>query len=382
MGIALWGCGSDGPATSDGGSGGMGGTGGTVQKEIEVRSPLAEQAVCSATVRIRVTFSSSFDLSSYTVDATLTQDPDSGSPSVEDISDLFVVSQEAHQALADVAVPSLGPYLLTFDSIEVAFERLDYGDPDCPSCEDLLILDADLDAAVDAVINDYSDPWGSLVPIGDDVARDLGCELTDPTALRTVPKADECAPNCRTEYCDDVSYCGRGNSQRGNATMPLPGSSCLNKACRVHDLCYENDCIRPNCLFSTQADLANGCDQSILQQCNDPSCSTSIKEKLVCKVAKNLKDEADPEECGQQPCSGTSLCCQIAGHQDELNERLRACDGGCQVYDPDGDPTGTRICPPCFPGCGHRLNCTNAANICSLGECVGSNPGELCQTCE
>ena len=149
------------------------------------------------------------------------------------------------------------------------------------------------------------------------------CKLLFPVAECNVdPLPPSCqgpdqGKHCEGEYCDDIRYCGSGNScDPGLACFggggKVPGSGtrgkvtqCLNNTCFKHDKCYGETCEhRCVCVFNGQGE----CEDPFFESCTSGCGTESVTNAMVCGIAlgiRGLKEELpQPAQfyCDLPPC--------------------------------------------------------------------------------
>lgn len=369
--------GATGGVGGDGGSEAHGGTGGSVQQApLTFAWPQTNTIVCTDRLWVRVEFQ---ELSASPLAAVLVEGLDTASPTQTDIGDLFTVTGNVAEGSVDLT--RIGRASLTLDGVVVAFERRDGGDQACPLCSALVLSDELLSAVVGDVMAGLEDPWGSVTLIIDGAAKSFGCSLDTESVLFS-PKAEECK-DCDTEYCEEISYCGRGTSENNPGGLQGKGNACLNRACFEHDKCYRNECVARECAFTMQGSTGD-CDEKMFAKCDENACvgRFNFAARVICKGAKGLKaNRGGPENCENPPCAPGQLCCQIRPSSLETS-----CEAPCQVrvYEADGTWAGQikTMCRRCFVGCGSSIQCPDPfdeAVTCNSGVDEGGNPGNICK---
>src|SRR5262249_55499421 len=154
-----------------------------------------------------------------------------------------------------------------------------------------------LSTAAAAALKDLPDPWGADLNLAlERVATQLGCRLSSLARAQEVspaPSADSqqsarsVITPCECGYCDDVRYCGPGNSQTSTWPHPHVGS-CLNRVCAVHDLCYAEQCVSGKCYWTGASAI---CDDAFFSGC--AKCAGSIfdpfVDRAVCAIAEGIQ---------------------------------------------------------------------------------------------
>ncbi len=369
--------GATGGASGNGGSGARGGSGGSVQEApVSFAWPQTNAIVCTDKLWVRVEFQ---EPPATPIAVVLVEGIDTLSPNETDIGDLLTV--KGHVAEGSVDLARTGRASLTVDGVMVAFESRDDGDEACPFCNVLEPSDDLLSAVVAEVMAGLNDPWGSVALIIDGTAKSLGCS-PDPETVLFSPKAEECK-DCDTEYCEEISYCGRGTSENNPGGLQGKGNSCLNRACFEHDKCYRNECVARECAFTMQGSTGD-CDEKMFEKCDDKACvgRRDFAARVICKGAKGLKGSlGGPKNCENPPCALGALCCQ--SRPDSLET---TCEAPCQVrvYEADGSWAGKikTMCRRCFVGCGSSIQCPDPfveSVTCNPGANAGANPGNICK---
>ena len=329
-------------------------------------SPQPDGVVCTDRPWVWVRFQEPVDPAATSVLAILTEGVDTPAPIETDVSALFTITSSGAHAFVDLTVP--GRSSISVNGVTSTFERLAEGDPSCPLCDDLGLTQEDLLSLVADVVSEATDPWGNTRATVESVALRLGCTDMASTAAATqaVAKSSGLCFNCEDDYCPNVQYCGKGNSESSLAIYHLQDGSCVNRACFEHDQCYRENCVGSTCFFTTQGS-EGGCDEAMRDNCTDPGCATSWGEKVVCAIANELKKEYQPIWCPPDPLNPGERCCQPL---PSSNETVPAgiCSNGS--------------CPTCFRGRGVTFGCPidgDNANECLHNQTdEGENPGQLC----
>jgi hypothetical protein len=221
-----------------------------------------------------------------------------------------------------------------------------------PTCEELNVRGAQLDAAVQAALTGMQDPWGAELPkVVGRVAAELGCRLvTAPSASRAGLATTQAAATCPD--CDTVGYCG--SSQVG---PQIGEGSCMNQYCYEHDNCYPQSCVDKSCQFFTTQGSAGLCDDTFFARCADECANADWESAAICRVAHFAKDYVNPllfPNCQGPPCSAGQTC--------------NATTGMCETPTPTPTPSvlptpgATSTCGP--TSCGNDEECNPATGLC------------------
>jgi hypothetical protein len=184
----------------------------------------------------------------------------------------------------------------------------------------------DLRALADAAVAAHSDPANSnsFWTLVSTVAAAANCTIERPECAQSVGKSTAAAANktgyCQTNYCDDVSYCGPGDSQTNLLTAQTSWtSSWFNHICFDHDRCYDAYCQSGAfCTWSLQ-DGVDDCDRQFFDRFVSGAVgSDSLLDAIIAAVAASLKGFHQAAlgstlSCGTtRPCE-EGLCTAQAG---------------------------------------------------------------------